>query len=81
VSIPHQLQRPLAQLLSPQSPLAQLLSSQDMASKISQTFRQQDYFKDIESLFAHTLSKNPDDRDLMAAIQLLEGSKGVEITR
>jgi serine/threonine protein kinase len=81
VSIPHQLQKSLAQLLSPQSPLAQLLSSQDLASKISQTFRQQDYFKDIESLLAHTLSKNPDDRDLMAAIQLLEGSKGVEITR
>jgi hypothetical protein len=81
VPIPHQLQRSLAQLLSPQSPLAQLLSSQDLASKISQTFRQQDYFKDIESLLAHTLSKNPDDRDLMAAIQLLEGSKGVEITR
>jgi hypothetical protein len=81
VSIPRQLQRTLEQPLSPQSPLAQLLSSQDIASKISQTFRQQDYFKDIESLFAHTLSKNPDDRDLMAAIQLLEGGKEVEITR
>ncbi len=79
--IPHQLQRLLAQLLSPQSPLAQLLSSQDMASKISQMFRQQDYFRVIESLFVYTLSKNPDDRDLMAAIQLLEGGKGVEITR
>lgn len=75
VSIPHQLQR------SPQSLLVQLPSSQDMASKISQTFRQQDYFKDIELLFAHTLSKNPDGRDLMAAIQLLEGGKGVEITQ
>lgn len=92
MSIPDQLQGPLAQLLSPQSPFAaqllsppspfaRLLSSQDMASTISQTFRQQDYFKDIESLFARTLSKNPDDRDLMAAIQLLEGGEGVEITR
>jgi len=71
----------MAPLLGPQSPFAQQLWSHDMASKISQTFRQQDYFKDIESLFAHTLRKNPDRRDLTAAIQLLEDGRGVEITR
>jgi serine/threonine protein kinase len=78
---PSQPQSSLAIFSSNQSPFGREHSPKDMASKVYQTFRQQVFFKDLESLFAHTLSKNPEDRDLSVAIQLLEDGKGAEMTK
>ena len=61
--------------------LAQIFSLPELVSNTVVTVRKQDYFKIIETLFDYTLSRNPDKRDLIASIQVLEGSKEVEITR
>jgi serine/threonine protein kinase len=50
-------------------------------SKLYQDFRTQVFFKDLDFLFSHTLSKDPDNRDLSAVIQLLESKEGDEIDR
>lgn len=56
-------------------------SPEDLVSKVCQSFRQQVFFKDLGSLFVHTLSRNPGNRDLSAVIKLLEDEKSTEIIK
>jgi serine/threonine protein kinase len=50
-------------------------------SKLYEDFRTQVLFKDLDLLFSHTLSKDPDNRDLSAVIRLLESKEDGEIDR
>jgi len=50
-------------------------------SKLYEDFSTQILFKDLDFLFSQTLSKDPDNRNLSAVIQLLESNEGIEIDR
>ncbi|KAI0886549.1 ankyrin [Annulohypoxylon maeteangense] len=56
------------------------LPKEMLASAVLGFYRQQAFFKHLDSLFSHTLTKDPDQRDLLAVIKELEGH-GVEMTR
>ncbi|KAI1459630.1 ankyrin [Annulohypoxylon moriforme] len=63
------------------SSLRQLGAPQEMiAAGVLGFYRQQAFFKHLDSLFSHTLTKDPDLRDLSAVIKELEG-QGTGITK
>lgn len=77
--------------LQRRSDLTQFLSSdflpgsqqliKEAASKIYAASSEQVFFKDLDSLFSQTLTREPGKRDLSAVIRLLEGKKAEDLSR
>ena len=83
VSPPDQAlsQRLVRYLLSPQSQLEQIWSSRETAPNIPQMCRQREYFKDLETIFACTLCRSPDSRNLEVVIDLLKDDEVTNLTK
>ena len=76
------LSQPLVRhLLSPQSQLEQMWSSRETAPNIPQICRKREYFKDLEAIFARTLCRSPDSRNLEAVIDLLKDDEVTNLTK